>query len=287
MNLDGNCLNLPDQYRRQVERVFPLLVPYAEVWAYGSRVSGTNRHGSDLDVVLRGPGLEPIPVNDLQLLRAVFGESNIPIIIDLHDWAKVPESFHREIERCYIPLVAPDQECLWSWAERITEIRAKVVEKTPERLDRFDELTSLRTLLLDCVESVQSTILDYDPDDPHPESLYGDTTIEDTMELLRTLPTSPPKGKNPRQASSCRGSWSQGISSSMLGHAAVVPDALFRNSTSCAVRIKVALSSPTLVFQTCTPTCEPLRRSCRVHSDRGGLWEFSREKIGRKAQTGA
>ena len=32
-----------------------------EVWAYGSRVSGRSHDASDLDLVLRAPGLQPIP----------------------------------------------------------------------------------------------------------------------------------------------------------------------------------------------------------------------------------
>ena len=38
---------------------------------------------------------------------------------------------------------------------------------------------------------LESTILGYDPDDPHPEAPCGDATIEDTIELLRRLQTSP------------------------------------------------------------------------------------------------
>ena len=34
-------------------------------------------------------------------------ESNVPIIVQAHDWARLPESFHREIERqSHVVLVA-------------------------------------------------------------------------------------------------------------------------------------------------------------------------------------
>ena len=36
-------------------------LPGVEVWAYGSRVSGLSHDASDLDLVLRAPGLQPIP----------------------------------------------------------------------------------------------------------------------------------------------------------------------------------------------------------------------------------
>ena len=35
-------------------------------------------------------------------LVEAFQESNIPILIQAHDWARLPESFHREIERDYV-----------------------------------------------------------------------------------------------------------------------------------------------------------------------------------------
>lgn len=31
--------------------------------------------------------------------------SNIPILVQVHDWARLPESFHREIERNYVAIV--------------------------------------------------------------------------------------------------------------------------------------------------------------------------------------
>ncbi len=97
-------LRLPSRYRRQVEEILREKAPYAEAWAYGSRVDGTSHEASDLDLALRGPGLRPIPNVDMQALREAFRESNIPIIVDAHDWAKLPETFHQEIARNYVSL---------------------------------------------------------------------------------------------------------------------------------------------------------------------------------------
>lgn len=33
-------------------------------------------------------------------------QSNVPILVQVHDWARLPESFHREIERDYVVLVS-------------------------------------------------------------------------------------------------------------------------------------------------------------------------------------
>lgn len=97
-------LHLPDRWRRQIEALLVEHVPDAEVWAYGSRADGTSHDASDLDLVLRGPNLEPIPISQLSDLKDALEESNIPILVDFHDWTRLPESFHKEIERQYVVL---------------------------------------------------------------------------------------------------------------------------------------------------------------------------------------
>ena len=94
-------LALPRRYRDQLEALLSKHVPGVEVWAYGSRVNGRSYNGSDLDLVLRGPALEPLDGGFYDLLEAIE-KSNIPILIQAHDWAMLPESFHRGIERDYV-----------------------------------------------------------------------------------------------------------------------------------------------------------------------------------------
>ena len=98
-------LDLPRCYRDQIETLLREYVPGVEVWAYGSRVSGRSHKGSDLDLVLRGPDLKRIPSGQLADLTEALEESNVPIIVQAHDWARLPENFHREIEREYMVLV--------------------------------------------------------------------------------------------------------------------------------------------------------------------------------------
>ena len=94
-------LALPPRHRRMVEALLREHVPEAEVWAYGSRVNGESHDGSDLDLVVRSPSLEPMGAEFLDLVGA-FQESNIPILVQAHDWAGLPKSFHQEIERDYV-----------------------------------------------------------------------------------------------------------------------------------------------------------------------------------------
>ena len=94
-------LSLPTRYRRMVEALLRQHVPEAEVWVYGSRIQGRSHDGSDLDLVIRSPLLAPLGAELLDLIEA-FQESNIPFLVQVHDWARLPGSFHREIERDYV-----------------------------------------------------------------------------------------------------------------------------------------------------------------------------------------
>ena len=98
-------LELPSSYRESLEALLREHVPGIEVWAYGSRVRGWSHEGSDLDLVLRGPMLKPIPSRMMSDLAEALERSNIPVLVQVHDWARLPESFHREIERDYVALV--------------------------------------------------------------------------------------------------------------------------------------------------------------------------------------
>ena len=97
-------LVLPRRYLRLVVGLLAEHVPDTEVWAYGSRVNGRCHDASDLDLVLRGSGLERIPSSRIAGLEEAFEESNIPIIIQAHDWALLPASFCEEIEKQYVVL---------------------------------------------------------------------------------------------------------------------------------------------------------------------------------------
>ena len=103
----NSLLHLPDRWRPMVEKLLQTHVPDVEVWAYGSRVNGTHHEGSDLDLVLRARGLREIPILQLGNLRKGLDESNIPIIVDVHDWVTLPDSFRAEIEREYVVFRVP------------------------------------------------------------------------------------------------------------------------------------------------------------------------------------
>ena len=62
-------LHLRPRHRERLEALLREHLPDVEAWAYGSRVNGRSHDGSDLDLVLRGPGLEAIPIDRGDRLR--------------------------------------------------------------------------------------------------------------------------------------------------------------------------------------------------------------------------
>ena len=98
-------LHLSARHRAQLEALLRDHLSGVEVWAYGSRVNGRSHEGSDLDLVLRGAGLEKISLRRLNDFEEAVRESNIPFLVEARDWARLPERFRREIERKYVVVV--------------------------------------------------------------------------------------------------------------------------------------------------------------------------------------
>ena len=98
--LNNNML-LKEKHRKLLEQLFSTVEFPVEVWAYGSRVSGTAHEGSDLDLVLRSADLKKLPAEVFAEVKEKIQESNIPILVEVFDWARLPESFHQNILRQY------------------------------------------------------------------------------------------------------------------------------------------------------------------------------------------
>ena len=98
-------LHLLPRHREMLLALLQEHLPGIEVWAYGSRVNGQSHDGSDLDLVLRSPDLQEIPIGRVGDFREALQESNIPFLVEARDWARLPKGFHREIERGYVVLV--------------------------------------------------------------------------------------------------------------------------------------------------------------------------------------
>lgn len=95
-------LDLRPAYREILRRLLAAHVPHVEVWAYGSRINGSSHDGSDLDLVLRAPDHSPIEPGRFPALKIALEESELPILVDVLDWARLPKTFQREIERVHV-----------------------------------------------------------------------------------------------------------------------------------------------------------------------------------------
>jgi predicted nucleotidyltransferase len=104
MNQTLPSLFLRDKDKTALLHLLELYVPEVSAWAYGSRVKGQAHEASDLDLVLRSADLSPIPIEKMARLREALSESNIPILVDVKDWARLPESFHDEILKLHVIL---------------------------------------------------------------------------------------------------------------------------------------------------------------------------------------
>ncbi len=92
-------LDLRPEWLTAVRQLIALHLPNAQVLAYGSRVTGNSHEGSDLDLVVRNPQDETLQLTGVTALREAFSRSNLPILVDVLDWARIPESFRQEILR--------------------------------------------------------------------------------------------------------------------------------------------------------------------------------------------
>ena len=96
-------IDLSPEHRVQVLDIIRRRLPDARVWVYGSRAKGRARRYSDLDLMLDAGG-QPIPLNIMGDLDEDFDESNLPIIVDLHDMALTEARFLDRVRKDFLLL---------------------------------------------------------------------------------------------------------------------------------------------------------------------------------------
>ena len=79
-----------------IDKLLQQYLANTEIWVYGSRIKGTAKRYSDLDLVAFA-SVEQVPA--LFALREAFEESDLPFRVDLFRWDDVPEQFQRNIKR--------------------------------------------------------------------------------------------------------------------------------------------------------------------------------------------
>lgn len=100
-------LILQPQHLSMLRELLAEHVPNYEALAYGSRVSGGAHDCSDLDLAIRNPLQHKQPNPHITKLQQAIQDSNLPILVDIHDWALLPQDFQRNIEADYVLLNSP------------------------------------------------------------------------------------------------------------------------------------------------------------------------------------
>lgn len=97
-------LDLAPAHLAEVRRILQLHVPGRAVCAFGSRVLGTAKPFSDLDLAVMGDTL--LDFRTVAALKDAFAESNLPFRVDVVDWAATSEVFRGIIEGAFEVVVA-------------------------------------------------------------------------------------------------------------------------------------------------------------------------------------
>ena len=92
-------INIHPKDLKTVQAILAKHVPELEVRAFGSRVQGTARNTSDLDVAIMTD--TPITILSMADLREAFSESDLPFNVDIIDWATTHTNFRQLIEKKY------------------------------------------------------------------------------------------------------------------------------------------------------------------------------------------
>jgi predicted nucleotidyltransferase len=94
----------PEQLRI-ISAILAVHAPDVEVRAFGSRVNGTPKDYSDLDLALVGAAKLDTAV--MGNLREAFEESDIPFRVDIIDWHSISKEFQTIILNKHEVLTSP------------------------------------------------------------------------------------------------------------------------------------------------------------------------------------
>lgn len=90
-------IDLKPQDWDEVCHILETHVPEYPVWAFGSRVKGTAKAYSDLDLAIITR--QPLSLSKMAIIKEAFDESDLSIRVDIVDWATTSETFRKIIEQ--------------------------------------------------------------------------------------------------------------------------------------------------------------------------------------------
>ncbi|WMJ08716.1 nucleotidyltransferase family protein [Nitrosomonas sp. sh817] len=92
----------PDQRKILLDLLNDYL-PGVTVWAYGSRIKGTARPQSDLDLAVFASAEHK---RSVAALKEALEESQLPFRVDLFVWDEIPAQFRDNIQQAHVVLVS-------------------------------------------------------------------------------------------------------------------------------------------------------------------------------------
>ncbi|MFK5222940.1 nucleotidyltransferase family protein [Glaesserella parasuis] len=92
-------IDLTEQQLHLVQRILATHLPNIPVWVFGSRIKGTAKRFSDLDLALITD--TPLTIRQQAQLESAFSDSDLPFKVDLIDWASCSENFKQIILQKY------------------------------------------------------------------------------------------------------------------------------------------------------------------------------------------
>lgn len=96
---------IPVPHLRYILEQLKLHLPKATVWAFGSRVKGSHRPASDLDLAVLCD--KETAKKQLPKLNEIFVESDLPFKVQLLDFNRLPENMRENIKNNYVVLYHP------------------------------------------------------------------------------------------------------------------------------------------------------------------------------------
>ena len=98
---DDRKIDLKEEHTKLLLSLLDQFLPDTEVWAYGSRVKGTAKPYSDLDLVAFVNKDQELALFDL---KEALENSSLPFRIDIFAWNDIPEQFKKNIEKEHVVL---------------------------------------------------------------------------------------------------------------------------------------------------------------------------------------
>lgn len=90
-------MNKPSNNKKEVLAIINNTLPNAEIYAFGSRVDGSAKKYSDLDISINLGKKNKIPLALLSKLEEDFNNSDILFKVDLVDFQRVCDEFQKII----------------------------------------------------------------------------------------------------------------------------------------------------------------------------------------------